>query len=42
MTKYNLYLPAQMLTKLRALADSTGLSVAEHIRAAISAYVAGK
>lgn len=39
MTRTNLHLPDKVRDALRALSDKTGLSVAEHIRRAIDAYI---
>lgn len=39
MKRTNIFLPEQLLAKLRALSKSTGLSVAEHIRRAIDEYL---
>jgi len=39
MRKINLYLPQPQLDALRNLSKQTGISVAEHIRRAISAYL---
>jgi predicted DNA-binding protein len=39
MKRTNIFLPEQLLERLRALADKTGLSVAEHIRRAIDEYL---
>lgn len=39
MKRTHIFLPTQMITKLRELAKATGLSVAEHIRHAVAAYL---
>lgn len=39
MKRTNIFLPEQLLEKLRTLADKTGLSVAELIRRAIDEYL---
>lgn len=39
MKRTNIFLPEQLLGKLRALADKTGLSVAEIVRRAIDEHL---
>jgi hypothetical protein len=39
MRKLNFYLPEQVVAALQALSDKTGLTVSEHIRRAIDAYL---
>lgn len=39
MKRTNIFLPEQILARLRALAERTGLSVAEHIRRAVEDYL---
>ena len=39
MLKKNLYLPEQQIEALGKLSKKTGISVSEHIRRAISAYL---
>ena len=39
MKRTHIFLPEPVLTALKALSDKTGLSVAEHIRRAIDAYL---
>jgi predicted DNA-binding protein len=39
MRKLNFYLPEQVMAALQALSDKTGLTVSEHIRRAIDAYL---
>lgn len=39
MKRTNIFLPEQLLAKLRALAEKTGLSVAEIVRRAIDEYL---
>lgn len=39
MKKLNFYLPEQVAAALQALSDKTGLTVSEHIRRAIDAYL---
>ncbi len=40
MKKMNLYLPEQQIEALQALSKKTGISVSEHIRRAVSEYLA--
>ncbi len=40
--RFQVYLGELQFTKLLALATSSGLSIAEHIRRAIDAYLTGK
>jgi predicted DNA-binding protein len=39
MKRTNIFLPEQLIERLKALAEKTGLSVAEHIRRAIDEYL---
>lgn len=39
MKRSSFYFPAEMTAKLKALAVKTGISVSEHIRRAIDAYL---
>lgn len=39
MIRTNIHLPKQILDQLRALAARTGITVAEHIRRAVEAYL---
>jgi len=39
MIRFQIFLPQQLLDRLRSLSDSTGYSVAEHIRRAVEAYL---
>lgn len=39
MKRTNIFLPEQIIARLRALADKTGLSVAELVRRAIDEYL---
>jgi predicted DNA-binding protein len=39
MKRTNIFLPIPMLERLARLSEKTGLSVAEHIRRAIEAYL---
>lgn len=39
MKRTNIFLPEQLIERLKALAAKTGLSVAEHIRRAIDEYL---
>jgi predicted DNA-binding protein len=42
MKRTNIFLPEQQLAELRALANATGLSVAELVRRAIDQYLGKK
>lgn len=42
MKRTNFYYPAQMLAALKALSKLDGLSVSEHIRRAVQAYIDAK
>lgn len=39
MKKFNFYLPEQQIKALGKLSKQTGISISEHIRRAISAYL---
>jgi len=39
MKRLNFFLPEQVIAALQALSDKTGLTVSEHIRRAIDAYL---
>jgi predicted DNA-binding protein len=39
MKRQNFFLPEQVIAALQALSDKTGLTVSEHIRRAIDAYL---
>jgi predicted DNA-binding protein len=39
MKRLNFFLPEQVIASLQALSEKTGLTVSEHIRRAIDAYL---
>jgi predicted DNA-binding protein len=39
MKRLNFFLPEQVIAALQALSEKTGLSVSEHVRRAIDAYL---
>ena len=42
MVRFQMFLPEPLIKALKALADRTDVSVAEHIRRAVEAYLRGK